>query len=277
MDLRKIIKPDLPHISQIIAFTGFISIFILSIIIEDLKFNPGTTLLTNEGTLPLFSFGKSLHTNWLINLFLMSVFAMFPLVVIMLIFSSEARSLFKKYFKALIIWFSFLLGVCSFVLLFNQENYLEANAISNSSLPVVSYPPSLQATEMASAIKIYSPPSLPDWLGYMIGFFVAVVLGLLIYYFWVLQRTDDDIKTIALKTITDINQGRQWEDAIIQCYAEMNEAVNCRKRINRKVFLTPVDLNLRRNNIFPSRKQGNPQLNVDLKEVVNYLETITEQ
>ena len=64
----------------------------------------------------------------------------------------------------------------------------------------------------------------------------------MVYFFWLRNHQEDDaLKTIALRTLTDIREGRQWEDAIIQCYAQMNTSIQRQKSINRKYFLTPAE------------------------------------
>lgn len=241
-ELQRLIQPHKLFFSQIIAIIGFLSVFFLSSSLESLRFKPGTPLPTSTGVLPILTIGKGIQGHWLVNLFLISLFAMFPIAVILLIFSSEARKVFRKYAKALIIWFLFLLGVRFIVLLFNQENITNPELASSPALPNALDPPSMQTTSTPSTLENYVPSVLPEWLGYLIGFFFIFILGIVIYFYWSSKNNNDDsLSAITLKTIRDIQQGRRWEDAVIECYAQMNTTISQQKQIQRKSFLTPTE------------------------------------
>ena len=242
MRFHKLNRQHLLRITQSVAFIGFLSIFFLSIGIENLRFDPGTPLPSGTGTLPILSIGMGLHGNWLLNMFLVLLLGMFPLAVILLIFSAEARRIFKKYLKALFVWFVFLLSFRLYVLLSKGESISETNSGNQPSIPAVLNPPSIPTNDAVANPEIYSPPNLPAWLGYLIGFLIALILSLLIYYFWIRNQPDDEkLKKIVLNAITDINQSHQWEDAIIQCYARMNKVVSNRKQMDRQSFSTPAE------------------------------------
>ena len=239
--LQKQIRTRYLLFTQITAIVGFLAIFILSTSLKNLQFNHGAPVPSNMGSLPMLTNGNGLQGHWIINFFLITLLAMFPLGIILLIFSSEARRIFKKYLKVLIIWLLIFI-VIRVISILNQQDTIATDFSSTPSLPNILDPPTLEQTSIPSIVDNYAPPTSPVWLSYTLAFVIVLSLGVVGYFYWIAKDDpEDDLKAITLKTISEINQGRHWEDAIIECYARMNSAIQKRKQIQRKRFLTPAE------------------------------------
>jgi len=235
-------------IFQIVSGIGLLALFILVTGLSNLNFNPGQAIPTQEGTLTLFPRSSAVGANWLGTICLTSMLAMFPIAAVLLIFSSQARRLFNKYVRALVLWFIFLLGVRFYMLLFKDDEYILTDSTSPASLPEALNPPSVAASATAN-IEVYQPPDLTGWGGYLIGFSIVIAIGIIAYFIWERNRPKgDDLGRIAILALRDIAEGREWEDATIQCYAQMNTAVSRQRRLDREVHLTPGEFALKLEN-----------------------------
>jgi hypothetical protein len=242
--MKTLKRPRLNHswLSQTIAILGFLAVFILSAGVGRLHFKPGQPLPTTIQTLPQLPIEMSFQWGWLLNLFLVLILTTVPLSIILFIFSAEARQILKKYFKTLIVWLILLLSIRLLTVLFNHPNSTSSDTTSPPSLPDPSVLFSIPTGETPSAPETYTPPFVTEQLRFLIGFVLAFILGFVIYYFWITKRSqENDLKTIAVNALRQIDEGRQWEDAIIQCYAQMNSVVSHKKQIERPAFLTPAE------------------------------------
>ena len=277
-------------ISQIAAGIGLLALFLLVTSLSNLSFNPGQALPTQEDTLNLFPRSSAVDANWLGTICLTSMLSLFPIGAVLLIFSSQARRLFKKYVRALVLWFIFLLGVRFYMLLFRDEAYIQTEPTSAASLPEALNPPSA-GTSATTNIEVYQPPDLPGWGGYLIGFSIIIAIGIIAYLIWERNRPKgDDLGGIAIRALKDISAGREWEDAIIQCYAQMNATVSRQRSVDREVHLTPGEFALRlekaglpadpiRNltRLFEKARYGErTNQDQDATEAIHYLNAITQ-
>jgi hypothetical protein len=245
MKAPKLDKQTYQTISQIIAGIGLLALFLLITGLSNLSFNPGQAIPTQEGTFSLFPRTSAVDANWLGTICLTSMLAMFPIGAVLLIFSSEARKIFKKYFRALVLWFIFLLGARFYTYFFRDDEFILSESPSSASLPEVLNPPSLAATA-TSNIDVYQPPDLPGWGSYLIGFSLVIAIGIIAYLVWERNRfKGSDLGEIAIQALGDIYAGREWEDAIIQCYVQMNRVVSRQRRLDRDIHLTPGEFALR--------------------------------
>jgi hypothetical protein len=226
-------------LSQIITGAGFLALFLLTASLVNLEFKPGQVVATQNTTRILTPISAVVDTTWLATICLFGLIAMFPIALILLIISSKARRMFKDNLKVLIVWFIFLLVARFYILYFSNEEVVLEQTESPASLPDILDPPSSIGSEKGTG-DVYTPPELPDWQGYILGFVVVISIGTAVYYFWEKNRsTEDGLREIALRTLREMNAGRKWEDAVIQCYAEMNAAVSHQRQLNRDEFMTP--------------------------------------
>jgi hypothetical protein len=107
------------------------------------------------------------------------------------------------------------------------------------------------ASEELPPIPPFSPPQIPSWMNYLIS--IGVVLTLLILA-WSLSRwwkrltrprivkePLDDLAAIARSSLNDLNDGQDWDDVIVGCYARMSDAVSRKRGLFRTKAMTPAE------------------------------------
>lgn len=91
----------------------------------------------------------------------------------------------------------------------------------------------------------YEPPKVSPWVSVIVTFVVLLAAALLAWLF--LRRrlrkhaSLETLADIASRTVDDLQAGRDYGDAILNCYAGMMEAVNKQRGIRRRGNLTPAE------------------------------------
>ncbi len=221
---------------KIIAGIGILAIFVLIGGLSQITFAPGKPL-PDGGTQNVFPVSAIGRVSWISSVCLSALAVLVPLGVIMVIFSAEARDLFKRNMKAVLFLLSILILIR--ILGSQEEGYIQAEIEQPGALPEVVEGPETALDLVEGNQASFTPPDLPQWQGYAAGFAVVVALGLLIFWIWETNRPpEEDYSHIALKTLRDLASGREWQDAVIQCYQQMSQTVQQQRGLNRAVSLT---------------------------------------
>ena len=127
---------------------------------------------------------------------------------------------------------------------FLNSNPLSAGEQASSAPPVGLTPPT------------FVTPNVPPALTYLVS--VAVILltfGLLLWLRrgWLASRTPptksaetiDALAAAARSSLRDLSEGRDWQDAILNCYARMTDAVSRRRGLVRDTSMTTTEFALR--------------------------------
>jgi hypothetical protein len=98
---------------------------------------------------------------------------------------------------------------------------------------------------------VFQPPQVPSWITYAVALGVTVLLAL---FFWWINRVWkqiraltsaheplDQIARIARASLSDLEAGRDSEDAIIQCYERMSIVVGAKQGLHRATAMTPSE------------------------------------
>jgi hypothetical protein len=97
----------------------------------------------------------------------------------------------------------------------------------------------------------YVPPEVSPWLIFGLSFVVAMIVlavGWLLYRRWQKREpfhTLVEIAGIARRAIDDLADGRDWDDAIVQCYVRMNQVATSQRGLIRQVGTTPSEFAVR--------------------------------
>jgi hypothetical protein len=176
--------------------------------------------------------------RWKQILFWASVYLMVLLVTSVL--SPELR---KK-----LLWGIVRLAVLSLVLLYVIKNR-ERLGLANL-LPVTESGTSSALPDLNISTPIFSPPTIPPALAYLLSVLVLILTFGLFYLFGrglaprrlpVKKLPLDEIAAAARDSLHDLSAGKDWEDAILHCYARMSE-VSARKRgLQRDQAMTPAE------------------------------------
>lgn len=98
---------------------------------------------------------------------------------------------------------------------------------------------------------VFQPPQLSNWLSYAIA--LALVLLIAFFLWWLyraLTRMNetssksaplDEIARIARASLGELKSGRNFENAIVECYARMSNAVDEKKGLQREIAMTPAE------------------------------------
>ncbi|MFZ5856975.1 MAG: DUF4129 domain-containing protein [Chloroflexota bacterium] len=143
----------------------------------------------------------------------------------------------------------FRLAVLTLVILYvvqNRERFglmnLEPLALGENqpTTPVLTLPP-----------PVFTAPDIPPALTYLLSLAVLLLTFGLLWLFgrgFLFRRIRPDrdssleeIAEAARSSLYDLSLGRDWEDAILQCYARMTEVVSRRRGFHRAVDVTPSE------------------------------------
>jgi len=91
----------------------------------------------------------------------------------------------------------------------------------------------------------YTPPVVPAWASLLVALAVLIPAG--VGFWWLLSRRSRDefnyekLSGIAQSALDDLGAGRDWGEAVINCYYRMTRAVEGRRGLKRRRDLTPTE------------------------------------
>ena len=137
-----------------------------------------------------------------------------------------------------------LFAIAVFYLVQNRERF----GILNSEAATFSDSASVPDVETVVPPD-FNPPDLSPVLTYIISVAVLLVTFGLLWFVGrkfasrrTLPRADsslEDIAAAARQSLDELADGRDWENAIVRCYARMSEAVSRRRGLHRDSAMTP--------------------------------------
>jgi hypothetical protein len=98
---------------------------------------------------------------------------------------------------------------------------------------------------------VFVPPQEVSWLSYAVA--LGVILLMIFSIWWgnriwnrirelsAPQEPLKDIAKIARESLADLKAGRQYENAIIECYDRMSEAIEKKQGLHRSHEMTPSE------------------------------------
>lgn len=125
----------------------------------------------------------------------------------------------------------------------------ENNAPIPSPMPTMLHTP--QAGETPAPVMtevpavVYEPPAVSPWLSIGITFVVLLLVALLVWLAVRYRLRDtaplDALAEIAGQAVSDLQAGKDYGDAILNCYAAMMSVVDKQRGIRRRGNLTPAE------------------------------------
>ena len=227
--------------SKVAASLGMLALLILAFGLPYLDFQQGQPLVVPEKEHLFTPIRVHINSTLLTSICLGGIVVLMPAGVALLIFSSEARKLFRKYSKWLLMYLVFLLALRFYMIMVGEPGIVYETSGVPAQLPDGFDLPTDGRT-VSGFGETYTPPPVNGWLGYLIGFTALTVTGLLGFLWWEKNHSDeDDLDHITLRAIREISAGRQWEDAVIECYAQMNASVSRQRHLDRQCAMTPAE------------------------------------
>jgi hypothetical protein len=205
-----------------------------------LHFQPGRPLAQGDSITIRVSVEKMAEEIASIPLWKQVVFWVLVSLLVFIVacmFSPEWRKRILKYFLRFAL---FVLAV--FYLVRNIRGLLPA-----LNLDITGAPENNKGS-VDTALAVFTPPKIPSALLYLISLGVLLTFvfsAFLISRWWMhrqrLQKVSqplENLAEVARSSLVDISAGRNWEDAIIKCYARMNEVVDAQRGLRRRMDLT---------------------------------------
>jgi hypothetical protein len=93
--------------------------------------------------------------------------------------------------------------------------------------------------------SIFTPPGIPPWTSYFVTLMILVVIAG--GWGWMVWRTRkkkapyQELAEIARSALADIEEGKDWGNAILNAYHRMNHAVAIWRGIHRQASMTPAE------------------------------------
>jgi hypothetical protein len=234
-------KRFLEHKGSVIllAVIGLIALVLLSVALRDLSFRPPEPFSFNfNGVYGSVNPGPGMQIPpW--KFFLFSGLLLLILAVIMFFLDEELRKrilirLLRFGLALAMIWFiaTYIFDPSAFRQMFR--------------LPSLAGAPDA-ATAARAGAPVFTLPQINPWLVFAVSF--AIGLGLvLVAWFTYTRRLKfrerlmrEEVADIATDALTQLETGRNWDDAIVQAYMRMNEVVVAARGLVRQPGSTPTE------------------------------------
>ncbi len=98
---------------------------------------------------------------------------------------------------------------------------------------------------------VFQPPQVSNWFSYAVAFGLVLLAVLCLWWLnrlWVRIKAStsareplDELAAIARRSIGDLKSGRNFENAILECYARMSSVVEKRQGLHRENAMTPAE------------------------------------
>jgi hypothetical protein len=234
-------KRFLEHRGSVIllAVTGLVALVLLSVALRDLSFRPPEPFSFNlNGIYGSLNPGPGMQIPaW--KFFMFVGLLLLILAVIMFFLDEELRK------RILIRMLRF--GLALAMLWFIATYIFDAGAFRQMfRLPSLVGAPGAAATAGGGA-PVFSPPQINPWLVFAVSF--AIGLGLVLVGWFIYTRRMKfrerflmgEVADIATEALTQLETGRNWDDAIVQAYVRMNEVVVAERGLVRQPGSTPTE------------------------------------
>jgi hypothetical protein len=220
--------------------------------------------------------------------------ALFLISLIVVIRSKENRKqAIKLIARNLLVLAGFVLLITFFSIFNTSQDEVDEEVSSPANTFQFILPASeIDEADAASPLE-YTPPSQPSGLIFFITLMLILALGAGGYSLWQHFHPPkaqlDEIARKALKELA-VSNGKDWQDIVIRCYADMSSVVSRRMDLHRNKSMTPAEFSSRLVNaglppnpvhnltrLFEKARYSNVQSSpVDIREAMTCLSAILQ-
>jgi len=131
--------------------------------------------------------------------------------------------------------------------LYKPEEELEVQATPQARAPAPVSGPSEVVESSGTPVPLaFAPPVVPGWVRYAVTLVVVGLAGAFGYWIWWLLHTPkEQLHEITRLALDDLFAGRNWEDVVIRCYADMSAAISRQRGVGRHQAMTPREFAVR--------------------------------
>lgn len=280
----------------LIPVLAIVSLFLLASSINNLEISPGERFFISEQqeNVPDLDGRHQGLGRAFFRILTFLVITLFLLSLVVVIRSAENRKRALKLIgKNLLILAGFMLLIGLFSNITNPEDQADEGDTSPViTSPFIQPPGNLDEQEPAIPLK-FSPPVEPPGLIYLVTLILLIAAGMAGYRFWQThQAPKQQLHNIARTALDDLAStgGRDWQDIVIRCYADMSATVNKRMELQRNKSMTPAEFSSRLEKaglpskpvhnltrLFEKARYGNRQSNtIEVNEAIACLSAIMQ-
>ena len=130
---------------------------------------------------------------------------------------------------------------------YRPEEELAMQATPQARAPSPVSGPSQAIEDSGTPVPVsFAPPVVPGWVRYAVTLAIIGLAGAFGYLVWSLLHTPkEQLHEITRLALDDLFAGRDWEDVVIRCYADMSAAISRRRGVGRHQAMTPREFAVR--------------------------------
>jgi hypothetical protein len=238
------LPPSSPQVKTVLrriaAGAGLLALFLLAASLPRLELKPGVHYILPETkveqapstALPLDA------TPWFNALIILSAILLAISIAIVLRSKEMRRRAWRNIRQILL--YGLFIGLL--LTIFSNQSKPEARPTPTPG-PAILAPNvfgSGETGEQTAVPAAVSTEPLPPWATYIFSLAVMLLIGLAGFWIWrSTRRENPELAEIARQAMDGLASGRDWEDVVIRCYAEMSAAASQRRSLNRPEAMTP--------------------------------------
>jgi hypothetical protein len=239
------------HLILLLVGLTTTALFLLASSLTNLEIGPGERFYVEvqqeEGQVLFTDFTMRGEAFFQVLLYL--IVALFVLSLVVVIRSKENRKqAIKLIGRNLLVLAGFMLFITFFSTFYQPEEPIDEEDTSPANT-FLTIQPATGTEDSEPAIPLdYSPPSQPSGLIYLITLTIILALGAVGYTFWQhFSPPRAQLNEIARKALDElsVSNGRDWQDVVIRCYADMSSVVSRRMDLHRNKSMTPAEFSSR--------------------------------
>jgi hypothetical protein len=230
---------------MIVAAATLLGVTLLTASLHEFKFAPPLPIGWKSVTPIQFSFAQIVEQVNEIPAWKHILFWVFLLLIIGLVSSLLSAEMRKRLLRAVIRFASF---VFIFFFIIRQNPNLLPLLTQDSPLGSGSN----SGGELSSlAPPVFQPPSISPGVVFLASFILVVMVGVILWFtnrWW--QRSKlrvssklplSELASVARLSLSEIENGSEWRQSILRCYARMNQVVAAKRSLERQPSMTPAE------------------------------------
>lgn len=230
---------------MLFAAATLLGVTLLTASLHEFKFKPPVPIAWKSVTPIQFSFAQIIAQVNEIPAWKHILFWAASLLIIGLVSSLLSAEMRKRLLRLLIRFASFV-----FIFLFIIRRNPDLLPLLAQVSPLGSG--SNSGGELSSlSPPVFQPPSIPPGVVFIASFILVVMVGLVLWFinrWW--QRSKlrvstkiplSELASIARLSLSEIENGTEWRQSILRCYARMNQVVAAKRSLERQPSMTPAE------------------------------------